>query len=274
MSFEEIWQENKTLILQVLGGVVIFVVGNWVIASMFEDDIRMATRGTQASLKRAKQQKVASGATNQVTERRDELRDELDTLEREMSYSPSKGFTLASIEGASDVHFNQVVDRMLSSVIEVGLSRGVRIQSDLGLGAVTPKTDAEREWYLNGLDLVERVAVAGIAAGVQSIEPIRIARRSKKRSRTRTTTNSYMQQVDVSFSAIGPPMAIDSLLRDLMPSGSRLAVAKASITSMDDPNPKRGAQVVNLRLVRLDMTLRALLIDEDGVPQQDKEKRL
>ena len=274
MSFEEIWQENKTLILQVFGGIVIFIVGNWFIASMFEDDIRMASRGTQASLKRAKQQKVASGATGQIIARRDELRDELDTLEREMSYAASPGFTLASIEGASDVHFNQIVDRMLSSVIEVGLSRAVRIQSDLGLGAVTPKTDAEREWYLNGLDLVERVAVSGIAAGVQSIDPIRIARRPKKRVRSRASTDPYLRQVDVSFSSTGSPASIDSLLRDLMPEGARLAVVKASITSLDDPDPKKGASVVNVRLVRLDMTLRALLVDEDGVPQQDKEKRL
>lgn len=273
MSFEEIWQENKTLILQVVGALVIFMLGSWFVTSHFEGDILSATRGTQSSLKRAKQQKVPAGRTREIQDRRDELREELELLEREMSYRPGTGFTLASIEAAPDVHFNQVVDRMLSSVIEVGLSRAVRIQSDLGLGAVTPKTDVEREWFLNGLDVVERIAVAGIAAGVQSIEPIRISRPPKKK-RGRRVANPYLRAVEVSFSATGIPSSIDTMLRNLMPEGSRLAVGAATISSLDDPNPKRGSIGNNTRLVRLDMTLKALLVDEDGVPQQDKDKRL
>ena len=279
MSFEEIWQEHKTFILSLLGGVIVFFIGYLLITGPYEKQIKKDKGRVSSLARKARRQRVASGQTQEIKSKLEALRTEKDKLEGELGYTPREGFTLRAISTAPDIHFNEVVQRMQTEIVEPALSLDIRIAFDLGLGDTTPRTNTEREWYLNGLDIVNRIAVAGVAARVRSIEPIKIGRPpSRKRRQRRGATARYVRELPVTFTALGDPLAIDDLIRGLMPPGSRLGVVKASITSLDqlqggDRRKRRRVRFGSEQLVQLDMTVKALLLDTEG-SEEWPERRL
>ena len=272
MSFEEIWQENKSFILMLLAGVVVFSVAYMMIDSSFSREIRanrQAARSADASRKR---QDLPKGALKGLERRLDAMRGELSHLEKELAFTPSPGFTLKGVSRSQDIHFNEMVQKLLKERVEPAASLDIRIASDLGLGTITPKTNAEREWYLNGLDVVSRCCLAGMASRVESIEPIRIAKFPRKK-RDRLETRPYVRPLAVKMTVKGKPDAIDNMLRDLMLPGSRLSITKAGISSLDQTGQRRRA-FVDESLVVLDLTVVALLVDQEGEPVDGKARRM
>ncbi len=271
MNFEEVWQENKSFILMIFAGLVVFGIGYLVINSSFSDEIAANKRGTAAAKRRAK--KLPSGAMKRVERRLNEIEENLNLLEKELAYKPSPGFTLVGVNRSPDIYFNEMIQRLLKERVEPAASLDIRVPATLGLNGITPKTSAEREWYLNGLDVVSRCCLAGMAAGVESIEPIRIAKMLKKSRSRRNETTPYLKPLDVKMTVKGKPGAIDNMLRDIMLPGARLAIAKARITSLDQDGKKRQS-FVDESLVVLELTVRALLLDPEGEPMSPKSGRL
>ena len=273
MDFEEIWQENKSFILMLLAGVVVFTVAYMIIDSSFSNEIRSNVARTRTAKRRAKAQELDRGVLKSVERRLGEVEVELQELERELAYRPSPGFTLVGVTRAPDIYFNEMVQKLLKERVEPAASLDIRIPADLGLGSITPKTAQEREWYLNGLDVVSRCCLAGMAAGVEAIEPIRIAKMPKKSRTSRNEVTPYLRPLTVKMTVKGKPSAIDNMLRDIMLPGSRLSIAKARITSMDQTG-KRRQTFVDESIVVMDLTVRALLLDAKGEPIGAKTGRM
>jgi len=274
VSFEEIWQGHRRFILSLVGGFVVFMAAWSIIEGAYEKDIEADRRGIAASRRKARGQKPPPGRVAAIDGEIERLEAELGTLETELSFKSQQGFTLAGSTRSPDIHFNQTVEKMLE-VVELALSLDIRVQTDLGIGGITPRTDVEREWYLNGLDVVNRVALAGIAAGVRSIEPIQIASSpsSKKRGRKAGVESPYCREVSISFTSTGHPAAIDGMIRGLMIPGARLAVERAEIVSLDTAGGKKTKGWTE-RAVRLEMTVKALILDAEGEPSIPKTQRL
>ncbi|MEE9392874.1 MAG: hypothetical protein V3W41_10255 [Planctomycetota bacterium] len=268
MSFEEIWQEHKSFILTLLAGVIIFFTARMIIVGSFEDEIGRNNRAASRASSQAKRNKVQPGATAEAKRKHEALEASLAKLEREMGYKPATGFTLKAAARAGDLHFNDMVQKLLTGVVEPASSLDIRLDTGLGLGGRTPRSDVEREWYLNGLDLVNRIYLAGIASAVESIEPIKIKILPKKR-RNRGEAARYLRPLAVSFTAHGSPAALDLLLRELMKPGARLSVEKASLLSLDS-DKKTVIRFGGDDIVRMDIEVKALIVDPDGVPAVSK----
>ena len=272
MSFEDVWQEHKSFITAAVGGAIVFATAHYFIADHYDAAIRQdraAVRGAEA---KAKAQKLEPGRMQAVEAALETLAARLEKVEAEYAYRPSPGYTLDGIAKAPDVHFNEVVAGMVTNVVEAGLARDIRIQADLGLGGVTPKNNAERAWFLTGLDLVNRIAVAGIAAGVRTIEPIQIARPPQQSRERQRAASPYLRSIAVTASAVGHPRAVDAMVRALMLPGSRLSVEQATILSLDEDNAKQAA--FGEQSVRLELTVKALILDPNGEPQRARAPRL
>ena len=263
MNFEEIWQENKNFILILVGGLVVFVTAWFLVTGHFEDDIKRDLAAAQSSARKEKANRLPAGQVREVEDKLEALQKTLGDLEKELAFRPQPGFTLQGVGKSPDIHFNDTVQKILVDVVEPAASLDIRIPTDLGLGTVTPRTDAEREWFLNGLDIVDRIAVAAIAAQVESVEPIQIAAFPKPK-RDRGEDAPYLRVLPVTFTAKGSPGSIDRLMRGLFVPGARLAVESARINSLEARDRKGG--VVEENAVTLEMTVQALIVDPAGVP--------
>ncbi len=264
MSFEEFWQENKSFVLILVGGFVVFLTAWFIVTGSVEDEIRSNVAAARNHERKAKKLKLPSGALRSVEARLEELRERLDMLRKELAYAPQAGFTLEGVNKSPDVHFNEILHRMLRDVVEVAASLDIRISPDLGLHGVTPRTRKETEWYLNGLDIVNRIGVAAIASQVEAVEPLTIQAYPKKRG-GRRGERPFIEPVSVTFHARGGPAAIDSLLRGLQLPGARLVVTTARISSLEKPKGKK-TSVFDEGQVALDATVEALRVDPEGEP--------
>lgn len=280
MSFEEIWQENKGYILALFGGFIVFLTAYLIIDSSFESEITRNVAAKGRHERNAKRARIPRGRTAELDRELVRLEEELVLLEGELEYEPREGFTLSGVSEAPDIHFNRVIQGMLSDIVEPAASIDLRIPTDLGLAGRTPKSRVEYEWYLNGLDLVKRACEAGIGVAVdpygntriESIEPIKIASPKKKKREKRREAEPYVKELRVELSVRGRPGAIDGLVRALMEPGSRLGIESARVSSLDTPKKKQ--LVATDPMVQVDLVLKALIIDPDGVPQVSKSSRL
>ncbi|MEZ6196094.1 MAG: hypothetical protein R3F20_10280 [Planctomycetota bacterium] len=258
MNFEEFWQENKSFLLKIAAGGLLFFVGWLIVTSLFEEDIDRDTRRASRSASAARKLKLPPGTRGEADAKLEELQAQLAAVEKELIYVPDPGFTLRGASGSTDVYFNDVVQRLTTDLVDGASSLDIRIDSGLGLADVTPRSDPEREWYLNGLDVVRRVCLAGVASGVESIEPIKIARPPK--SRRAEADRGLLKAVPVEFVAVGSAIAIDGLLRSLELPGRRLSVVRAAITSLEGDR-NAAVRFGGESLVRLDLSVEALQLD-------------
>lgn len=262
MSVEETWQENKSFILALAGGALVFFIAWLLITSSFEEDIERDLATARRARSQESRQRLPSGAKAEAEDALRALKASLQNLERELAYQPRAGFSPESATKAADIHFNEIVQKLLVEVVEPAASLDIRIARDLGLGGVTPRSNADRAWYLAGLDVVHRIALVGVASGVRSIDPIAISA-PPKATRSRPTT-PYLREITVTFTAHGRPEAIDALLRGLVRPGERLALERATITSMEAA--KNAARFDGEDIVRLEAQIKALLLDPQGDP--------
>ncbi|MCA9321204.1 MAG: hypothetical protein KDB18_12225 [Salinibacterium sp.] len=266
MSFEEIWQENKNFILLVFGGFIVFITAWFIVTGSIEDEINGNMNAANSHLRRAKSQALPSGLAREVEQELESLKTEVDRLEKRLAFRSEAGFTLLGATKSPDIHFNQTVQRLLTTVVEPAASLDIRIPPDLGLGTVTPRTDAEREWYLNGLDVVNRICLAAIAAQVESVEPLEIGKFPKKSGRDRDE-RPYLRELPVTFNARGRPDAIDYLLRELLAPNSRLVVETARTTSLEGKaKDRKKVSRFDEGVVTLEVKVKALIVDPAGVP--------
>lgn len=278
MSFEEIWQENKGYILSLLGGFIVFLTAYLIIDGSFESDIRRNEAAKARHERNAKRARIPRGRTSELDRELVRLEEELTLLEGELTYKPREGFTLAGVADAPDIHFNRVIQSMLSDIVEPAASIDMRIPSDLGLMGRTPKSRAEYEWYLNGLDIVKRVCEAGIGVAadpygntrIDGLDPIKIVA-PKKKKRQRRESNPYLTELRVELSVRGRPGAVDGLIRALMEQGARIAIESARVSSLDDR--KKEQLVATDPMVQADLTLKALIVDAEGEPQVSKSAK-
>lgn len=256
MNFEEIWQENKDFILKLAAGGLLFLVGYLFVTSGFEDDIRGAKSSERKSKATLKRMKVSGSEISQARGALETLQEQYAAVERELIYAADPGFTLRGASGPTDVFYNEAVQGLAAELVEGASSLDIRIDADLGLAGITPRNDVEREWYLNGLDIVRRFCLAGVASGVESIEPIKIAKPPKKKRGEEE--EGVVRPLTLDFVAVGAPLAVDGLLRSLQQNGRRLAVERAVITSLDGDR-KSSIRFGGEGLVRLDLKVKALL---------------
>jgi hypothetical protein len=172
MDLNDFWQENKRFVLLVTGGLLAFLIGMLVVDSLYGSELkRMNTRLTKAQngLKSSMYQRRDLDAARDENER---LRTALSELREAVEFAPRPEFAPGS--GPAANRYFAVVSEVRDDLTERAGRAGLALDAELGLPGLSPTREAEILRYLEGLDLVDRVARLALEVGVRRMEKIRI----------------------------------------------------------------------------------------------------
>jgi len=207
MDLNDFWQENKRFVLLVAGGLLVFVIGMLVVDSLYGAKLkRMTARLTKAQngLKTSMYQRRDLDAAREENKG---LRAALAELYQAVEFVPAPEFAPGS--GPAANRYFAVVSEVRDELTERAGRAGMTLEDELGLPALSPTKEAEILRYLEGLDLVDRVARLAIEVGVKRMEKIKI------KLDTRLTSKkgiSGLEKTVVEMQLIGPSPALVRLL--------------------------------------------------------------
>ena len=174
MDLNDYWQENKRFVMTVMGGVILFFIGDAMIDSFIGKDLRSA-RNSRTRLKGDLRDSrfLARDLTTARTENA-ALLEAQEALAVHVAYPTRPEFQLDASRGTPGNQYFTAASRVREDVLRRAGRRNVRIAQDLGLPALAPTRDDEIARYLDALDLVERVLNFVIEERVERVDKIEI----------------------------------------------------------------------------------------------------
>lgn len=175
MDLNDYWQENKRFVLTVVGGVIVFAIGNAMITSFIGDDLAVLKR-TQTKVE--KDLRASRYGARDLTVARLEnarLTEASENLSKFVGYPTRPEFTLDSSKGTAGNQYFAAVSRTREELLRNAARINIRIDQDLGLPSLAPTRDDEIARHLDGLDLVERVVNFAIEERLQRVDSIEIS---------------------------------------------------------------------------------------------------
>ena len=278
-----VWQEHRRFIISLVVGALVFLIVWLVIDGLYGSDIRSYRTRIQRH-RRAQRQALPPGVRlSDVRRERQADEDAFQEMLAVVQRVPDEGFSLAGVTQNVDLHYTKQIDRVRKEVLELCALENVAVDQNLGLPSRFPASRTEKEWFLNGLDVVRQVLLLALEAngamegGITRIENISIKTRKVSRGNARRR-DSFLKLLPVSVSIVGHPLAVNRILADLpAPPGSRskpgryLALLDGSMTSLDSPpGARRGKRrktftdPADSNRVRLDLTVAAVSVDPSG----------
>lgn len=173
MDLNEIWQEHKRFIITVVAGVLIFMIGNSVVASLYDGDISAEKGKMSRSASRLKGNLYTASDRALAESENDLLRASYDEMVAAVAFKPRPGFTgdsAATIKFAYGNAVEGVTDRLQDLASR---NRALLVEG-LGLETLTTPNVDEIERHLHALDMLERSVALALQAGVRRIRRIEI----------------------------------------------------------------------------------------------------
>jgi len=243
MDLNDYWQENKRFVLTVVAGLIVFMIGSYMIGSFIEDELdskAKTLRNLQSELRKSryKARDLSTAKTENLAlrEARDELIAAVDFRARDLFHAdPSRG-------SLGNQYFSAVTEVRDDLLREAGRA-GVRIVPDLGLPALAPTRDDELERHLDALDLIERVLRLAIEEKVERVDRIQIkldtklharggvglVEKTKVEMRMSGAADPMIRLIAATQDpALGPPIVIES--QEMVPERLKTDEAKLDIT--------------------------------------------
>ncbi len=173
MKIEEYWQENRTFVLRVAGGLVLFLIALAVVDSWIGSDLR-SERLRQNAL-RARLAQPTHGPAHEALAREDNeaLRLALEELETRVAFRPRPGFREPG-RSVSAARYLDAVAAVREELLPRARRRNVHVDPTFGLPAQSPTREDELARTLDGLDVVERLVSLAVDEGVERVERLRI----------------------------------------------------------------------------------------------------
>jgi hypothetical protein len=174
MDLNDYWQENKRFVLTVLGGAILFMIGNQLISSVIGDELR-SKRSTRDKLRsELRQGRYIARDLNVARGENKSLLEAQEVLEAQIGYPTRTRFKLDSAKGTAGHQYFTAAQDVREDILRRAGRRNIRIAKDLGLPALAPTRDDEIARYLDALDLVERVLDYAIQERVDRVDQIEI----------------------------------------------------------------------------------------------------
>ena len=176
MDIEQYWQRNRRFVLQVAGGLLGFLVLNLVLARTVGSDLRKS-QGEQAS-QRAKLQRLTNdgfGAADRRSAEEDHVALGLAIADfaARVEYAPGPELA-AAIAKPTPASYLSSVARVREELLQQASRSDVELEQSLGLPEISPTRPEEIGRTLEALDAIERVARAGIEAGITRLDKLKI----------------------------------------------------------------------------------------------------
>lgn len=227
MDLNDVWQGNKRFILGVGSGLVLFLVAEGVIGSLWDVGARRRTVDSLAA-KLRRESAPRQGDLTSLEAENVALEERLAALRREMGFVTEERYRLPEREATPDLYFNATRSAARDELVDVAARRNIRVDESLGLPELTPSGREAIQRGLRGLNVVEHVVGSAIVAGVRSIPEIAIV---EQKGRRRDQREGFIDAQQVKFRIEGTTSSIAELLQTLIRDRSPfLAVEEAELT--------------------------------------------
>jgi hypothetical protein len=176
MDIEQYWQRNRRFVLQVAGGLLVFLVLNLFLARTVGRELRRAEgeRASQTSkLRRLKSEGHPAAHQDLAEADFKALNQSIADFTARVDFEPDDAYKAALANPTPGAYLNAVTsvrDELLLRASRADLE----LESSLGLPEISPTRPEEIERNLEALDAIERIATAAIEAGVTRLDKIKI----------------------------------------------------------------------------------------------------
>ena len=211
MNLEAYWQENRTFVLRVAGGFVLFLVALLIIDSTVGGDVAAQRRLVTSAQSKLNQPSFTSADEQRAREDNRALLDLLAELEQRVDFAPREGFRPKSAAVTAGRYLDAVANVRMS-LLPLARRRGMVLDPTLGLPEQSPTREEELARYLDGLDLVDRLVRVAVELGVERIEKVRIRLDPGLFGREGL---GYVERTRVEFSASGRSAPLLALMQRL-----------------------------------------------------------
>jgi hypothetical protein len=281
MSIGDVWQEHRRFITIVGAGGLILLIGHIVIGSIYTGKARrLASDISRARAAQSQAQLPAGTDLRRIIADRERLEREASELVQAVGHRPTERWQVGPGIADPDLHYNQQVEALRNGVVELAAIRNIDVDPKLGLPDAFPGSRAEIEHYLRGLDVVESVISAALAAeqlheaGIARIEGIEISKPPKPRQSGERKV-PFVTSLKIDLTVVGHPKAIDWMLKTLAAEakaerlGRYVSIQEAAIKSLDlapgaTAKQKRGADPADRRRVECRLGILALTVNPEG----------
>lgn len=154
MDLNDIWQQHKTWILGVLGGLLLFFIAQSMISNTYSTT---SFRGQIAKANKELKKEHFSTQQKAAAERKKvELTKRLSRLRAKLEFKPRDDFLLEGKQRGPAVYYLRQEGMVRSKLVEAMESTGVEFGAeDLGMPSEPPIGRDEKQLYLHGLDLID-----------------------------------------------------------------------------------------------------------------------
>jgi len=220
--------------------VVALFTGRALISALYDegDAVRQATSlrtklraGGEADSRPALPDMAAASAL------RDTLAGELVALVPALSYSQPEDFSVGPGESA-DLRYIEIVRREQELLVKGGAFKGQSVPSNLGLPELNPTGLEDVLRTLRSLHVVHLVVQAGLKAGIEGVDEIRVPPATRKGK----AEAGFVRQQKVDFELHGSPAAVRGALGAIAGGSPWLALDDVRLERLDDDGAQRRAR--------------------------------
>ncbi|MDP6519624.1 MAG: hypothetical protein QF411_06975, partial [Planctomycetota bacterium] len=173
-DFNDYWQENKRFLITVGIGLLVFMIGEMILDSVWGEDLRAQQRSVTSAQRELARSKFTAADLTRAREENEMLTVSLTELTEAVAFQPRTRFVFhPELESASNRYFS-AVSAVRGELLTIASRNNLRLPEDLGLPALSPTRDEEIVRYLDALDVVDRAARLAVEAGVERVDKIEI----------------------------------------------------------------------------------------------------
>ncbi len=264
MDLNDIWQQHKTWILGVLGGLVLFFIGKSMISNSY------STKSSRMQIAKAKKVLKESHYTIQerraVQEMKGELEKRLARLRDKLEFHPRSEFLLDGQQQGPAVYYLRKEGMVRSRHSEAMESAGVEFGSpNLGMPAEPPIGRDQKQLFLYGLDLIDdtltRLLDAHVEAtnrnpdahGLRAVESIKLDPKiaSRRSTRRRKGDEEARKEVLASLRIRCDSLTLQIFLERMLGDADLRPLVISNVEAVDKSDTPGQPLVVNIELLAL-----------------------
>ena len=224
LELGELFEENKKFILGVAGAAVAFVIALRIVS----DDAQATMKKADGIVRELKRDAYPTNADTQKAARvKKDLEARLAETAKRLAYVPDEGFDIPLSARDADLQYNALFRRVREEVVDGAAALDIDVDPTLGLPEVSPSKPEEITRYANALDVVRRVGLAAIDAGVRSIGPISVSKASIARFRA---SESFLEELEIAVRVSGSMESVGALVETLSRPESYLPLGGATLS--------------------------------------------
>jgi hypothetical protein len=245
LDLSELFEENKKFILGVAGAAVVFFIADRIVS----DDAEATTRKADAIVRDLQRESYPVAADTQKAARlKKELEARLAESTKRLAYAPDEGFDVAPSARDADLQYNALFRRVREEVVDGAAAYDIDVDPTLGLPEVSPSQPDEISRYANALDVVRRVSLLAIDAGVRSIGPITVSKGSIGRFRS---SESFLEELEITVRITGGMSSVGEVVEALSRPDSLVPIQSATLSLESEKRGPATGVSAELRLTAL-----------------------